>query len=164
MVLRNRHPIREKDGREVAEALTAMFGADFRFGGKRVETAEDEGFTVFLVEGVPMAFRTEGRVVPTVKGLLEFPATRRFVTVDEGAVPFLLRGADVMAPGVVDADPEVAEGDVVWVREEKHKRPLAVGVALMDGKTMAAAEKGKAVRTLHHLRDKLWDLTQGAPA
>jgi len=70
----------------------------------------------------------------------------------------------VMAPGVVDADPQVNTGDVVWVREEKHKRPIAVGLALVSGPEMVAAEKGKAVRTLHHLRDKLWDLTQGAPA
>jgi PUA-domain protein len=164
VVLRNRHPIREKEGREVADALTALFGADFAFGGKRVESATEDEFEVFLVDGVPMAFRTEGRVIPTVKGLLEFPATKRFVTVDAGAVPFLLNGADVMAPGVVDADPEVNPGDVVWVREVTHLRPLAVGVALMAGPEMVAAKKGKAVHTLHHLRDKLWELTQASSA
>jgi PUA domain protein len=159
-MLRNRHPIREKEAKEVADALSAMFGADFHWQEKRVETADEEGFRIYLVDGVPMAFLHEGSAMPTVKGLLEFGATQRFVTVDEGAVPFLLRGADVMAPGVVDADAAVVAGDVVFVREEKHRRPLAVGRALMGGPEMVAAEKGKAVRTVHHLRDKLWDLIQ----
>jgi len=159
-MLRNRHPIREKEALEVAEALSAMFGTSFRWDEKLVETADEGGFRIYLVEGVPMAFLHETKVMPTVKGLLEHGATQRYVTVDEGAVPFLLRGADVMAPGVVDADPSVKPGDAVFIREEKHKRPLAVGAALMSGPEMVAAEKGKAVHTIHHLRDKLWDLIQ----
>jgi len=82
------------------------------------------------------------------------------VGVDEGAVAFLLRGADVMSPGIVEADPAIQPGDMVWVREAKHKRPLAVGRALITGPEMVASKKGKAVRTLHHLRDKLWEITQ----
>jgi PUA-domain protein len=162
-LLKNRHPIREKDAREVADALANVFGSAVRWEGKLVEEGDDEGFRIFFVEGVPMAFSVEGRVMPTVKGLLAFPAKDRFVTVDEGAIDFILRGADVMAPGVVAADPKVQPGDAVWIREEKHLRPLAVGVAIMSGPEMAAAEKGKAVRTVHHLRDKLWALTQETP-
>ncbi len=162
-MLKNRHPIREKEARDVADALSNVFGSPARWEGRLVEAGDDEGFRIFFVDGVPMAFASEGRVMPTVKGLLAYPATERFVTVDEGAVSFILRGADVMAPGVVDADPKVAVGDAVWVREVKHLRPLAVGIAVMSGPEMAAAEKGRAVKTVHHLRDKLWDLTQEAP-
>lgn len=162
-MIKNRHPIRDKEAREVADALSKLFGASVRWEGELVEAGEDGGFRIYLVEGVPMAFSHEGRVMPTVKGLLEFPATERYVTVDEGAVPYLLRGADVMAAGIVDADANLQPGDAAWVREEKHLRPLAVGVAIMSGAEMAAAEKGRAVTTVHHLRDKLWDLTQQSP-
>lgn len=160
---KSRHPIRERDARDVSEALSQIFGADVSWKGKLVEESEDGGFHLYFVEGIPLAFAFEGRVMPTVKGLLEYPATARYVTVDEGAVKFVLNGADIMAPGVTEADPLVKAGDAVWIREEKHKRPLAVGLALMSGPEMAAAEKGKAVRSVHHLRDKLWDLTQVAP-
>lgn len=160
---KSRHPIRERDAREVAEALAKVFGAQISWDGKLVEEGEDGGFRLFFVDGVPMAFSFEGRVMPTVKGLLEYKATEHFVTVDEGAVKFVLNGADIMAPGVVAADPKVAPGDAVWIREEKHLRPLAVGVAIMSGPEMAVAEKGKAVRSVHHLRDKLWELTQAQP-
>jgi PUA domain protein len=160
---KSRHPIRERDARDVSDALSKVFGAQISWEGKRVEEAEDGGFRLYFVDGVPMAFAFEGRVMPTVKGLLATPATERFVTVDEGAVKFVLNGADIMAPGVVEADPQIAPGDAVWIREEKHKRPLAVGLALMGGAEMVAATKGKAVRSVHHLRDKLWELTQDSP-
>jgi PUA domain protein len=159
-MVKSRHPIRERDARDVSDALSQVFGADISWKGKLVEESEDGGFRLYFVDGIPMAFAFEGRVMPTVKGLLEHPAKERFVTVDEGAVKFVLNGADIMAPGVVDADPQVKPGDAVWIREEKHGRPLAVGLAIMSGPEMAAAEKGKAVRSVHHLRDKLWDLTQ----
>ena len=146
----------------MAAALLALFGASVRFEGKLVEAGDDQGFRIYFIDGVPVAFASEGRVMPTVRGLLAFPATSRFVTVDKGAIDFILRGADVMAAGIVGADAAIAAGDAVWVREEAHLRPLAVGVALMTGPEMAAAERGRAVKSVHHLRDKLWDLTQEA--
>jgi predicted RNA-binding protein (TIGR00451 family) len=61
-----------------------------------------------------------------------------------------------MAPGIVDADPAVRPADIVWVRDEKNRRPLAVGKALMDGPTMIREERGKAIETLHHVGDDIW--------
>lgn len=159
-MFRNRYPIRGKDAKDVADALSRTFGTSFGWEGRRVERGEAEGFTVFLVENVPMAFLDKDTVLPTVRGLLAFGAKDRYVTVDKGAVGFVIKGADVMSPGIVDADPAIAPGDVVWVREESHLQPLAVGRALIPGPEMVASKKGKAVKTLHHLRDKLWDITQ----
>ncbi len=80
------------------------------------------------------------------------------MTVDMGAVKFLANGADVMAPGVVDADPNVKVGMPVWVRDEKNKRALVIGVALMDAGEMIVASGGKAVKTHHFVGDKIWNL------
>lgn len=159
-MFRNRYPIRDKDAREVADALSRTFGSAFEWEGRRVERGDAQGYTVFLVNEVPMAFLDGEQVLPTVRGLLAFGAKDRFVTVDKGAVGFVIKGADVMSPGIVDADPAIAPGDVVWVREETHLQPLAVGRALVPGPEMVASKKGKAVKTLHHLRDKLWDIIQ----
>jgi PUA domain protein len=158
-MFRNRYPIREKDAKEVADALSRTFGSSFAWEGRRVERGDAQGYTVFLVDHVPMAFLDGDAVLPTVRGLLAFGAKDRFVTVDKGAVGFVIKGADVMAPGIVDADASIAPGDVVWVREESHLQPIAVGRALMSGPEMVTSSKGKAVKTLHHLRDKLWDIT-----
>lgn len=117
-------------------------------GEMRVLIRDEEAFALVLGEAI----------APTVRGLLAFPAEKRFVTVDMGAVPFVYNGADVMAPGIVDADPAIRVGDFVWVRDEKNRRPLAVGRAIMDGPTMAREERGKAVETIHHVGDDLWRL------
>ena len=45
--------------------------------------------------------------------------------------------------------------------EEDYGRPLAIGIALMDGKTMKEKPKGKAVKNIHHAKDKIWELTVG---
>ena len=62
-----------------------------------------------------------------------------------------------MAPGIIEADKEIKEGDIVWVRDERNL-PLAVGKALMDGIEMVKANRGKAVENLHYIGDKLWKL------
>jgi PUA domain protein len=68
-----------------------------------------------------------------------------------------------MAPGITEADPAIRAGDIVWVRDEKNRRPLAVGRAIMDGPTMAREEKGKAIETIHHVGDEIWRLGEEEP-
>ena len=75
-----------------------------------------------------------------------------------GAVRFMANGADVMSPGIVDADPDLVEGDVVVVVDETHRKPLAVGISLISGSEMVENDKGKAVKTIHFIGDPIWDL------
>ena len=69
----------------------------------------------------------------------------------------MVNGADVMAPGIVDADEDIKEGDVVFVVDENHKKPICVGIALMDGKSMKESDKGRAIKNLHYVGDKIWN-------
>jgi PUA domain protein len=63
-----------------------------------------------------------------------------------------------MGAGVQMADPNVEAGELVWVRDETHGKPLALGIAMVNGEEMAAMEKGKAITTLHWVGDELWQL------
>lgn len=81
-----------------------------------------------------------------------------YVVVDMGAVRFLANGADVMSPGIVDADPEIERDDIVIVVDEKHHKPLAVGISLISGPEMIKNNSGKAIKTIHHIGDAIWDL------
>ncbi len=116
---------------------------------------------MLLVEGIAFAVIVQGEPFPTVRGLLRTPVTRRYVTVDMGAVPYVTNGADVMAPGIVDADPHIEEGQIVWVRDERNLMPLAVGRALLPGQQMLVANRGKAVDTIHYVGDWLWAVGEG---
>jgi len=76
-----------------------------------------------------------------------------------GAVGFIIKGADVMAPGIIDADNTIQKDDVVWICDEKHHKPLATGIALMNGEEMKSKKPGKAVKTLQYVGDRFWVLT-----
>lgn len=143
--------------------LAEDFGMTVPLDDVPLDEAEAGPFRLLLRGNEAFALFVNGGIAPTVRGLLTFPATKRWVTVDMGAVRFIYNGADVMAPGIVEADPAIRVGDVVWVQDEKNRRPLAVGRAIKDGPTMAREEKGRAIETIHHVGDDLWRLGEEEP-
>ncbi|MBS3790787.1 MAG: DUF1947 domain-containing protein [Candidatus Thermoplasmatota archaeon] len=154
MELKNQHRLKDKKVKIYSEELKDKLG-DSPFGPEEaVDIADtDDEDEVLIIDDELVATFFDGELFPTIEGLLTMNATRRFVTVDMGAVKFVYNGADIMAPGIVDADENIREGDIVWVREIEHEKPLAVGRALTDGKEMIESEEGKVVKNLHHVGD-----------
>jgi PUA domain protein len=62
-----------------------------------------------------------------------------------------------MCPGIVSADPDIKAGDPVIIVEETHNKPLAIGTAIISGADMKASS-GKAIKSVHYVGDKLWNL------
>jgi PUA domain protein len=148
--------MREKDIKQMSEKLSGDLGVEIFGVNDVVDMAESSDFSVIFVNGEILAMVTQGRPFLTVRGFLKYKATKRFITVDMGAVPFVTKGADVMGPGIVDADPGIQPGDLVWVRDMKFLKPLAVGESLVSGKDLAERKPGKAVKSLIFVGDKLW--------
>ena len=69
-----------------------------------------------------------------------------------------MNGADCMAAGIHNACGCIQTGDLIWIRDQAHGKPLAIGWATMDSEDMVEATKGKAVKMLHHIGDELWEL------
>lgn len=139
--------------------LESAFGEEItELGNKTLEKITLDEYSLILVEGRPLLFEIEEHLFPTVRGALEMGLKKRLVVVDKGAIRFVANGADIMAPGIVEADPEIKEGDFVIVVEEIHKKPLAIGKALMEGQQMVDADSGKAIKSISHVGDKLWNL------
>ena len=63
-----------------------------------------------------------------------------------------------MAAGIHRACDTIEGGDLIWIRDQSHGKPLAIGWATMDSEEMVAANQGKAVKMLHHIGDELWEL------
>ena len=80
------------------------------------------------------------------------------VVVDEGAVRFLLNGADVMRPGIRKFDEWGAAGKMVVVREEKKGRAVSVGPSLVASAEAQGMTKGGCIRNSHHVGDRYWNL------
>ncbi len=156
--LRRRTRLRRKESQEVADGLSTALGMTLLHAEDPLESAEYRQWQVLLRGPAIVCLLHEGRAFPTVRTLLGLPTPppRRFVEVDQGAIPYLTNGADVMAPGVVAADEGIAAGDLVYVREATHHKALAVGIALVSGSLMRPPAKGKVVQSLHFLGDRLW--------
>jgi len=147
-----RHMLRKKEAKQIAKSLAETTGIEIKGSMERVEI---NGKVVILVDGEPLILEYDGRFYFTVYGLLKFKPSKGKVVVDEGAMPHIINGADVMKPGIVEADESIKVGDFVYVVVEKKETPLAVGIALVDGREMVGG-KGKAVKNIHHLKDKIW--------
>ncbi|MCR3884552.1 RNA-binding protein [Methanotrichaceae archaeon M04Ac] len=158
MKIKSRHHLKGSESKKILRLIEPFLEEPRNMRGLSLEVAEtDQDFNLVLLKGRPIFMMMEGRPFFTVRGALEFKPKKKIVVVDSGAVSFIVNGADVMAPGIVDADPEIEPGDPVVIVEEKHRKPLAVGVALLPGPEMRGS--GKAVKSVHHVGDDLWDMT-----
>jgi len=156
--IKNRHRLKRREIRDIQSDLKETFTGDFLNEEVSVETGNVEGIKIIFVDDEPCFMIHENKIVFTLHGLRKYKPKENFVVVDMGAVKFVTNGADVMSPGIVDADENIVEGDQVWICDEKHHEPLAVGVAVMKGDKMISEEKGKSVRIIHYIGDLLWNL------
>jgi len=160
-----RYFIRRREGRRLLESFAREVGLSFEtlFGGKvAVEVVEEGGVRVYLVGGEARLVEVGGRVVPALTYAEVVDALPR-VVVDMGAVPHIINGADVMAPGVVRVDGSFEPESLVVVVDERHGKAIAVGSALLSSEDLAKAKRGKVVKNLHYVGDRAWKLMKRLP-
>ena len=157
--IKNRHRLKEREVKELISDLQNRFQRDFFDVKAAVDVGTLEEFTVLLVNDSIDFMMLQDKWVFTLLGVNKYQLKNKWVVVDMGAIVFITKGADVMAPGIIDADAGILKDDLVWICDEKHRKPLAVGVALMSGEEMKASETGKAIKTLHYVGDRLWAVT-----
>ena len=99
----------------------------------------------------------EKRIIPTLYFLAKHPVMKK-ITVDMGAIKFIVGGADVMRPGIVGIENEISKGDIVVIIDVQHKKQLAVGIALFSSQEMQQMSIGKVVKNIHYVGDWMWKL------
>jgi PUA domain protein len=156
--LKNRHRLKRKEVKKLLKTLFDTFTTQFPITPDSIELGiTDTGFNVIIIDNELLGIIIEDRPFLTLRGLLKYRPGTKSVTVDMGAVKFVSSGADVMSPGIIDADRTIQPGDIIWVRDEQHHQPLAIGEALISGQDMVSATSGKAVKIYHHIGDELWN-------
>jgi PUA domain protein len=151
--VKHRRALRRQDARAVLEGAAKYLGGK---GYSKVEDGETEdGKKVYLLDDEIMLFDVGGVIYPTLRcGCVDaLPA----VIVDMGAIPFVCKGADVMAPGITDIKTPFDEGATVVVRDVKHGKSLAIGKALRSSSAILAEKKGKVIQNLHYVGDRIWE-------
>ncbi len=151
--VRRRRALRRQDARTILEGASKYIsGQSFSL----VEEAETEdGVKIYLLDNEILLFKSEESIYPTLrcKCVDALPA----VVVDMGAIPFVCKGADVMAPGITEIKTPFEEGALVVVRDVKHGKALAVGKALRGSAAIMAEKKGKVIHNLHYVGDRIWE-------
>jgi PUA-domain protein len=154
-----RYPLKTKEAKQIMEEASKTLRLDLEglFGSKAtVEIVESDVGLIYIIGGKPVLYRAGERVLPTL-AFTEFTAKAPKITVDMGAVPYVCKGADVMAPGIVRVEGEFKSDDFVIVVDMKYGKALAIGTSLMDAETARNTKKGPVVKTLHYVSDKIWD-------
>ena len=160
IIVKKRHSIRKNQVQDLFERLTLQIGTSISlFRADTVEILETNAdVTIYLVNKKPLLMDAGDWVFPTLRGAVQCPFPQRMITVDAGAIPFVVNGADVMRPGIVSVSDDVVPGMPVQIVDDRYKKPLAIALALMDGVAIRASASGKMCKNIHHVGDELWNL------
>lgn len=157
---KRRHPIRKSQVTDLIGTLRDEIGPSAElFAAKSLEVLETgTQMHIYLVDKEPFLIEKDGVLFPSLKGALARPFPERRVVVDMGAISFVVNGADIMRPGIKSVSPDVKAGRPVQIVDERHGKPLALGISLFDAEDLLSQEKGKVVKTFHHVGDEIWNI------
>ena len=154
-----RYPLKAKEAKQIIEEASKRLQLNLEeiFGSKaNVEIVESEVGEIYIINGKPVLYKPEDKVLPTLL-FTEFIAKSPKIVVDMGAIPYVCKGATVMAPGIVRIEGEFGKGDLVLVVDMKHGKALALGDSLLDAETAKQTKKGPVAKTMHYVGDKTWE-------
>ncbi len=145
--------------RKRAEEWLSKAGGRMEISLEKVRSAETmdlNGLTLLLINGEPLILLNveEDVYVPYIPAV-DVKVSCPSVVVDMGAVPYIAKGADVMAPGIVKFE-NFKEGDVVCVKTNKYDKVVAVGLALMSSGEAESVRRGKVIKCIHYVGDRYW--------
>ncbi|MCC6030099.1 MAG: hypothetical protein LM586_00440 [Desulfurococcales archaeon] len=151
----------KRESRELLEKLKKDFKLVQEFDHIIVsETVlKDKKIKIYIgvssTEKIPLAIDLVEEFIPAIHALNKDLMKINYVKIDQGALPRILNGADVMAPGIVETS-DFKINDLVGVREFERSLYIAVGKALMSSEEIRLLRRGKAVKTIHYAGDIIW--------
>jgi PUA domain protein len=154
-----RYFLKARESKEILEKASKRLRIDLQQILKdktSVEVVETESMKLFLINGKPVLAQTQEDVYPTLT-FKEFIDHAPGVTVDMGAVPYLCKGANLMAPGIRRFNGTFQKGDLVLITDEKHGKPIALGETLYDTEQAKKIKRGIIIKNIHYVGDKTWN-------
>jgi phosphoadenosine phosphosulfate reductase len=115
----------------------------------RMEEIVMGGCVVGAIRYIPAENRWEP--IPRQHASRYLSPTMRTVIVDDGAASFISDGASVLAPGLIDLDAHIREGDEVFILDTAGQC-IGVGRAKTDSATAKTMERGVIVRTRKNVK------------
>ncbi|KAJ3254813.1 hypothetical protein HK103_006803 [Boothiomyces macroporosus] len=117
--------------------------------------------SILQINGESLFFQHfDGPFIPNLKLLQKYPDILPKIQVDRGAIKFVLKGADIMCPGVTSKGGNMPDGlekdQLVCVMAEGKQHALAVGLLSMSSQEIKTVNKGIGILNMHYLNDGLW--------
>ncbi|KAF8520210.1 hypothetical protein BU17DRAFT_75754 [Hysterangium stoloniferum] len=122
--------------------------------------------SVYTLHGEPLFFQHfDGPYFPTLRLLHKYPFLLPSVTIDRGAIRFLLSGAHMMCPGFTSAggqlppaEEALPENTAVSILAEGKEHAVGIGITKLSTEDIKAINKGVGVETTCYLGDDLWNI------
>jgi PUA domain protein len=151
--------LRSSEVKELSQKIqqTAPIYGEYVSQHVQVEVMRELGDgELYYVSGKPFLILRGRKFYPSLKALewLKTPFSK--AVVDMGAVPYVAKGADVMAPGIRRVEGGFSQGETVVVSEEKYGKNLAVTEAIMTSQQIMQERRGKALYNVHYVGDRFW--------
>jgi PUA-domain protein len=154
-----RHFLRDKEAVVLINRVSRKLKADLRqilAGKPHLEVVRADFGKIFLVNGRPLLVEAGENLYPTLVFTELFPTMPK-VVVDMGAIPYICKGADIMAPGIRRFEGGFDRGDLVVIVDEKHGKAVAIGETVLDHVEALKAGRGIVVKNIHFVSDKTWN-------
>jgi predicted RNA-binding protein (TIGR00451 family) len=123
------------------------------FVTKKSQVVEENNY--LYVDNALCFFKLEETTIwiPTLPLLISKKVSLPKLVVDKGAIPFVLKGADIMRPGVVTAD-EFIKNAIVMIVDETMHQPIGVAKTLYCSQELLLQKTGKVAESLHFYGDE----------
>jgi PUA domain protein len=126
---------------------------DFLKFNKKDEIKEDKENIIYK-NGEKYLIKINNLYIPHLNILNNIENYFPSVYIDKGAIPFILKGADLMRPGITKIDKNINKESIVIIKDENHNKNLAVGISLYSTEELKKQEKGKSIKIIHYFGDK----------
>jgi PUA domain protein len=98
--------------------------------------------------------KIDNELLPYLKSINE--EEYKSVYVDKGAIPFVIKGADLMRPGIQKIDSDIKENQIILIKDENHNKTIAIGKSIYSSEDLENQEKGKSVKIFHYVGDEYY--------
>ncbi|KAH7648921.1 MCT like PUA RNA binding domain containing [Cryptosporidium bovis] len=127
--------------------------------------AKCSGHIQFIVfESIPLFFQQrDGPWFPTLRLLHKYPDMMPTMQVDKGAIKYVLKGSNIMCPGLTSPGGKmdnVGQKQVVKIVGEGCTNACSIGITIMSTAEIEEINKGICIENIHYLNDGLWQVNK----
>jgi PUA-domain protein len=116
---------------------------------------KEDAYKILYINNEPCFFYYKDKPVPTLRYLQTHERLKK-ITVDMGAVKFVVNGADIMRPGITEIEEGINKDEFIVIIDQNNKKPLSVGIAQLGTKELQSATSGKVIKNIHFVGDDIW--------